>query len=215
MYIHISARTAPDSRNRRKDSPPDVEGLKAAQLGLRQAEVEETVRVLRNINKGAGGPIYDHNPRREGSDLASWHGRLATDDITVVGHSYGATLALQTLKDAPSKKLPIKGGIILDPGKQSGPSNDIVDVPILVLHSNSWSKKHSVFYSRPHFDVVGDLVQGVLDKGEAAWFMTSSMWMSRLIFPIRHTPVPRLLLFPSHSQRSLTDPSQSIQRIPP
>jgi platelet-activating factor acetylhydrolase len=94
--------------------------------------------------------------------------------MIVAGHSYGATLALQALKGAPSKALPFVGGVILDPGKQSGPLNDEIDVPIVIVHSQSWSAKHSIFQGRPHFSVVKDLVEKVLnEKKKYAWFVTA------------------------------------------
>ena len=147
--------------------------FKKAQLDFRQAEIEETVRVLHEINNGRGGHMFKLNSRKEGRDLKAWQGRLNMGDVTLGGHSFGATGALQALKGAPSSKLPFRGGIILDPGKSSGRLNSEVDVPIFVIHSNSWSSKHSVFFDRPHFDVVKELVQGVVDKGKGAWFMTS------------------------------------------
>jgi len=131
------------------------------------------VRVLRKINSGEGSDVFESSPRREGIDLKHWKGRLNTIDMTMSGHSYGATLALQVLKGGPSEKLPFKGAIILDPGKSSGPLNEDVRVPLLILHSNSWSKTHSIFYGRPHFEVVRDIVQNTLKRGHDAWFMTS------------------------------------------
>ncbi|GAB7341234.1 hypothetical protein MBLNU457_7513t1 [Dothideomycetes sp. NU457] len=151
----------------------DTPALKKAQLDFRQAEIEETVRVLREINAGSGDMVFKNNPRAEGSDLDQWRGRLNVDDMTVGGHSYGATGALQVLRGGPSHALPFKGAIILDPGKSSGPLNDDVRVPILIVHSNSWSRKHSIFYGQPHFEVVRELAQNVLKRGHAAWFATS------------------------------------------
>lgn len=147
--------------------------IKPTQLAMRQAEVEETVRVLRSIANGNGNEIYASNPRGEGNHLAQWKDRLNLDMFVMAGHSYGATLALQALKDAPNATLPFKAGIALDPGKHSGELNSHIDVPLLVVHSNSWSKHRSVFFGRPHFDAVKDLVQGVLNKVGASWFVTS------------------------------------------
>lgn len=153
---------------------PDILDFKVMQLALRQAEVEETVRVLRMLNDGRGEEVFRSNSRSEGRDLAEWRGRLNTDLFLIGGHSYGATLALQALKGAPSESLPFVGGIILDPGKHSGPLNDDVGVPIVVVHSQSWSAKHSLFQGRPHFSVVKDLVQKIIDeKKKFAWFVTS------------------------------------------
>lgn len=147
--------------------------FKQLQLALRQLEMEETYQILKGINDGYGGEIFKMNSRMEGEELDAWKGRLDLDRLVVGGHSFGATLALRTLKGAPSEKFPAKGGIMLDPGKASGPLNTEVDVPILVVHSDSWSRKLTIFTGRPHFDVVKTLVQDVIKRGKDAWFMTS------------------------------------------
>ena len=156
------------------DPVPDIADMKAMQLAFREAEIEETVKVLRRLNDGHGHELYEQNPRGEGVDLPAWRGRLTMDRMVLGGHSYGATGALQALKNAPCPERPFVGGIILDPGKQSGPLNDDIAVPIIIIHSNSWSKEHTVFHGRPHFDVVKDIALKVLDKQKKfAWFMTS------------------------------------------
>lgn len=147
--------------------------FKQLQLALRQVEMEETYQILKAINDGQGEEIFKLNSRMEGEDLSAWKGRLDLDRLVVGGHSFGATLALRTLKGAPSEKFPAKGAIMLDPGKASGPLNTEVDVPILVVHSDSWSRKITIFTGRPHFDVVKNLVQDVIKRGKDAWFMTS------------------------------------------
>lgn len=148
--------------------------LKIAQLAMRQAEVEETVRVLREINNGKGEEIFRSNMRAEGQDLAEWKDRLMLERTIVAGHSYGATLALQTLKGEPSEALPFVGCIVFDPGKQSGALNDDISVPTVVVHSQSWSAKHTIFHGRPHFAVVKDLVRKIIDeKRTYAWFVTA------------------------------------------
>lgn len=160
------------------DPRPDTPEFKIMQLGMRQAEVEETVRVLRLLNDGLGAEVHKLNAREEGADLSEWKDRLNMDRIVMAGHSYGATLALQALKGAPSEKLPFVGGIILDPGKQSGPLNHDVQVPIVIIHSQSWSAKHSMFHGRPHFEVVKELVENVNRKEpnkapHYGWFLTA------------------------------------------
>ncbi|KAI1084306.1 PAF acetylhydrolase [Whalleya microplaca] len=150
-----------------------VDDFKKAQLDFREAEIEEAVRVLQLINSGYGDDVFKQNSRGEGSDLANWKGRLNTDEMTVAGHSYGATGALQALKGGPTQKRPFKGAIILDPGKQSGRLNADINVPVLVIHSNSWSSTYSIFYGRPHFETVRDIVESNNDRGNPSWFMTS------------------------------------------
>jgi len=156
------------------DPVPETPELKVMQLAYRQAEIEETVRVLRQINDGIGNDIFKVNTREEGRDLAEWQGRLNMERVIIGGHSYGATGAMQVLKGGHTYKRPFVGAIILDPGKSSGPLNDDIRVPTLIIHSNSWSKKHSIFYGRPHFDVVKDITRKILEENHKfAWFITS------------------------------------------
>ncbi|KAK3314343.1 platelet-activating factor acetylhydrolase, isoform II-domain-containing protein [Apodospora peruviana] len=150
-----------------------VEDFHKAQLSFREAEIEEAVRVIRMINEGRGEEVYKANPRNEGHDLANWAGRLNTDEMIVAGHSYGATGALQALRGGPTRKKPFHGAIILDPGKSSGPLNTDIRVPLLVVHSNSWSSHTSIFYGRAHFDTVEDIVRANNGRGNPSWFMTS------------------------------------------
>ncbi|KAI1296350.1 PAF acetylhydrolase [Xylaria venustula] len=151
----------------------EADDFNRAQLNFREAEIEETVRVLRQINNGLGNEVFKHNPRKEGKELDEWTGRLNVDNMIMAGHSFGATGALQALKDGPNQKRPFMGAIVLDPGKQSGRLNDDVNVPLLVVHSNSWSSKYSIFYGRAHFDVVRALVEDNEKRGNPSWFMTS------------------------------------------
>lgn len=156
------------------DPPMDTPRIKRDQLAFREAEMREVIRLLQEINHGAGDDIFKLNSRNEGQSLHTWTDRLNLKNLTISGHSYGATGALQALKHAPSPENPAVGGIILDPGKESGPLNAAIDVPILIVHSNTWSRQISpLFYGRPHFDTVRDLVRDVLNRTGSAWFFTS------------------------------------------
>jgi platelet-activating factor acetylhydrolase len=151
----------------------DSSRIKREQLAFRDAEIKETVRVIQRINADQGNEVYRSNPRKEGQHLSLWSERLDFGHLTVGGHSYGATGALQALKPSPPDFPPFTGGIILDPGKSSGPLNHNITVPILVIHSNSWSSSHSIFFGRPHFDAVKELVTQIKERVGASWFMTS------------------------------------------
>ncbi|KAL4793696.1 PAF acetylhydrolase [Aspergillus venezuelensis] len=142
----------------------DTPEFKRAQLAFRDAEMLAAVEVLRLINDGHTVP----NARDPVDTFPDWAGRLDLDMLTIGGHSYGATGALQALTTLKSTS-PV-AGIILDPGKSSGPLNPNATVPILVVHSNSWSRMMSPFYGRPHFDTVKDLVRGI---PAPSWFLTS------------------------------------------
>ncbi|KAL2196940.1 platelet-activating factor acetylhydrolase, isoform II-domain-containing protein [Corynascus similis CBS 632.67] len=154
-----------------------VEEFHQAQLDFREAEIEEAVRVMKLINSGHGNVVYEQNPYNEGADLADWAGHLNTHAMVVAGHSYGATGALQALRGGPTEARPFHGAIVLDPGKQSGPLNADVRVPLLVVHSDSWSRNSSSEFlyggGRAHFNVVRDLVTRNNARGNPSWFMTS------------------------------------------
>ncbi|GAW15819.1 hypothetical protein ANO14919_052410 [Xylariales sp. No.14919] len=151
----------------------EADDFNRAQLDFREAEIEEVVRVLRQINSGKGTKVFEKNPRKEGKGLDEWAGRLNIDKMVMAGHSFGATGALQALKGGPTEKRPFIGAVVLDPGKQSGRLNRDVSVPLLVVHSNSWSSKHSIFYGRAHFEVVRALVDENNNRGNPSWFLTS------------------------------------------
>lgn len=151
-------------------------------LAFRDAEIQETITILEKLNKGNGEKIYAQNYCKEGRTLPEWENRLNMSQTVIAGHSFGATGAMQALKsankstsgsDKSAYRNPAIGGIILDPGKESGRLNTDIDVPLLIVHSDSWSKAHTIFYGRPHFDTVRDIALDVLKRCGATWFMTS------------------------------------------
>ncbi|KAK2046169.1 PAF-acetylhydrolase family member [Colletotrichum somersetense] len=151
----------------------ESDDLKFEQLAFRQAEIEETIAVLQDLHAGKGSTVFANNVRKEGRGLAEWESRLDFSQTVIAGHSFGATGALQVLRGATSAKNPAVGGIILDPGKRSGRLNTDIDVPILVIHSDSWSKEITPFFGRPHFDTVRDIARDVLKRVGSSWFVTS------------------------------------------
>lgn len=171
------------------NTPVDTPSLKKHQLAFRDAEIFYTIQLLQRINANSSIPCTRSTPE----SLASFASRLDFQRLITAGHSYGATATLQAIKsshnsdshsnsdsnadsdfeDGYKSPNPSVGGIALDPGKESGPLNADINIPLLVIHSNSWSKKISIFFGRPHFDTVRDLVQDVLNRTGAAWFLTS------------------------------------------
>lgn len=147
-------------------------------LAFRDAEIKETISVLRSLNTGQGQEVFGNNYRKEGKTLSDWENRLDFTRLLIAGHSFGATGAMQALKSANKTALgsyinPAVGGIILDPGKSSGRLNPDIDVPLLILQSDMWSRTESIFYGRPHFDTVRDIALEVLKRTGATWFLTS------------------------------------------
>jgi platelet-activating factor acetylhydrolase len=147
--------------------------LKAAQLAFREAEIVETIKLFGQLNAG-DAPIVNLKPDSPREALPGFKGRLNMDAVTVSGHSYGATGAMQALKAAGSKDMLINGGIALDPGKGSGPLNKDIDVPVLVMQSGEWTEKQVEFYDQgKHFDVVRRIIESVKE----GWFMTLSKYL--------------------------------------
>jgi platelet-activating factor acetylhydrolase len=156
---------------RRQEPPLSPADLQVAQLAFREAEISETIRFFKLLNAGDDNVTQNLKPDSPETTLPGFKNRLNMSAVTVIGHSYGATGALQALKGAPSEKMPINGAIMLDPGKGSGRLNKDIDLPILVFHSGEWTEKQTEFYGLgKHFDVVKKLVQSV----KTGWFMTLS-----------------------------------------
>lgn len=153
----------------------EVDDFKAMQLSFREAEIMETVYAIHSLNTDSGSKLLSTNSRTEGSGIGAkdFLGRIQINNTILAGHSYGATGALQGLKPRTEMSRVFSGGIALDPGKSSGRLNTNIDVPVLIIHSTSWSSKRSIFYGRPHFDVVKEIATNLNAKGIASWFMTS------------------------------------------
>jgi platelet-activating factor acetylhydrolase len=160
MYVMINT-------SLRREPPMTLSDLKVAQLAFREAEILETIQLFHRLNNGS--TITQLKPHSPDKSLPTFKNRLDLDAVTIVGHSYGATGTLQAVKMAPSKARPLNGAIALDPGKESGPLNDDINVPVLVFNSGEWTEKQMEFYGQGlHFDVEKRLVK----KAEKGWFMT-------------------------------------------
>ncbi|KAG6364654.1 hypothetical protein INS49_006257 [Diaporthe citri] len=145
----------------------DTPALKEAQLSFREAEIEATVNVLRTLDSGPSSKPVPNPRQPRNTDMSSFKARLNTTHLTIAGHSYGGTGALRALRSSPGResRLPSSGAVILDPGKSSGPLNADISVPLAICHSSTWSKPGpALFYGRPHFEVVRDIVDGVNNK---------------------------------------------------
>ena len=74
----------------------DQAKLITIQRQFRQAEVDDVVKVLSQINDGQGMDIYANNSRGDGEGLGSWSRKLDLTKLVVGGHSYGATSSVST-----------------------------------------------------------------------------------------------------------------------
>lgn len=152
----------------------NTSSLNEAQLTFREYEIEATISTLQKLNKDPLS-IASQNSRQpslnQNNFLSTFQNRLNTTHLLLGGHSYGGTGALRALRPIDPHqeqqhpdaglRASFKAAIILDPGKSSGPLNSSVSVPLLLLHSASWSQKHSIFFGRPHFDVVREIAEAV------------------------------------------------------
>ncbi len=91
------------------DTRPGIEldrSLRAAQVELRLAELEEAFYILSRICAGAGEALAQLNLRGQGYmggnpfglagvDWAGWKGRINLDHVTIAGHSFGGATVVE------------------------------------------------------------------------------------------------------------------------
>ena len=98
--------------------------LRAAQIELRLAELEEAFEVMRLLCEGKGDILEKHNLRGPGTpgasshglsgiDWRSWDGRFHLESVTVVGHSFGAATTVEILRHSDRFQW-VSQGIIYD-----------------------------------------------------------------------------------------------------
>ena len=79
-------------------------GLAMIQREFRQAEVEDVVYVLKEINDGRGEAVYQNNSRGDGAGLGDWSGRLDLNALVIGGHSFGATSAVGLARESQERR---------------------------------------------------------------------------------------------------------------
>lgn len=166
-------------------SPSNEEGvdseLRAAQIDLRLAEIEEAYRVLREISEGRGEGIARQNRREEGCiggssrglkgvDWAGWKNRFHADKFIMAGHSFGAATVVEVLRNADRFEN-VQAGIIYDiwgaPIKP--PEEDArhrIHSPLLGINSEAF------MYWQTNFDAVMTLMNEAKEQGAPAFLCT-------------------------------------------
>jgi len=107
--------------------------LRSLQLDIRVAEVYETYASFKQLVRSGGqhglpsfhlytddGPPPATTGSKDPSSawLDSWRGRVRTDEVSLVGHSFGGGTLLHLLSTSPPKgfdRLPVKRAVALDP----------------------------------------------------------------------------------------------------
>jgi platelet-activating factor acetylhydrolase len=158
----------------------DIE-LRAAQIALRVAELDEAYAVVCEIVRGDGESIARRNLRRkgfkggsshglEGVDWQRWKDRVKLDHVTAAGHSFGAATVTEMLRTCDRYDY-ISQGIIYDIwGAAVHPSEDAdkIRVPLLAINSEAFT------YWPSNFELVESLVREAQDGPDPcpAWSMT-------------------------------------------
>lgn len=172
-----------------KDNPYDTtpgnpdgvdEELRGQQLKLRQAEVEEAYEIIRAINDGRGTAIAAENLRKAGAmgsssrglndvDWTSWNGRINTDQVTMLGHSFGAATTVEVLRYNDRFHW-VKQGIIFDiwgaPVKPASDFDHRINTPILGINSEAF------MYWEENLDTAQSLCREAEKQGALSWLMT-------------------------------------------
>lgn len=168
------------------NNPDGPDGdLRAAQIELRIAELEESYKVLKMINEGQGEKIVQKNLRCKGFKGSSSHGlngvrfadwkhRIHLNHVTVAGHSFGAATCVELMRD--NNRFPyVSQGIIYDiwgvaarAVEDKTKISNVVDIPLLAINSEAFT------YWPENFATVSSVVQETQNapSRSPAWLMT-------------------------------------------
>jgi len=139
--------------NAQDTSPNSAKGvdleLRTAQVEMRLAEIDEALHVLRMVNEGRGPEVARLNLRRKGNvgssshgldeiEWSEWQGRLALQDMTMMGHSFGGVTTAQVLRS--TERFSMFGqGVLLDAwGPAISESKNNISKPVLAIASEAF-----------------------------------------------------------------------------
>ncbi|KAI9817138.1 MAG: hypothetical protein M1827_001250 [Pycnora praestabilis] len=202
--------TAPNN-----DSGVDHE-LRAAQIELRLAEIEEAYKVMSILRNGDGELIAKRNLRVKGAigassrgldgvDWASWKGRFHLEQVTIVGHSFGAATTIEILRHADRFKW-VTQGIIYDIwGAALNPPEDVpehrIHTPLLGINSEAF------MYWPANFKAVTALMDEAKEQGALCWLLTlrGSVHLSQSDFSLLYPHLCSLLLKMTANPKRILD----------
>lgn len=165
----------------RMDTAPTHEvdhELREAQIDLRAAEIDEAYQIMVEICSGRGEQLKQHNLREKGMigassqgldgiDFNTWENRFHVDNVTLVGHSFGAATTVHMLRCEEYDY--ISQGIIYDIwGMPVRPatSDHHISAPLLGINSEAF------MYWDANFKVAKSVIEESRAKDQAAWPMT-------------------------------------------
>lgn len=169
--------------------------LRAAQLALRLAEIEECYNVMVQIANGRGETyVATRNLRQKGYTGASRHGlkgvkwnswseRLDTDSVTLLGHSFGSATTVEAIRQ-PKRFYWISQAVIYDiwgaavaaadhkvqtehpDANEDVTAESRISMPILAINSEAFS------YWKSNFELVQSLMREAADHNQPGWLIT-------------------------------------------
>ncbi|KAG7106537.1 Platelet-activating factor acetylhydrolase like protein [Verticillium longisporum] len=169
--------------NAQDTSPHNARGvdteLRTAQIDMRMAEMEEAFHVISLINDGKGSAVSATNLRRQGNVASSsqglggirwdnWTGRMLTNNMTVMGHSFGGATTVQCLRK--SSLTWVGQGIILDAWGPATPAagEARISKPLLSIGSEAF------MHWQENFERLVDLCHEAREENPATltWMLT-------------------------------------------
>jgi len=155
--------------------------LRNAQISLRLAELDEAYRVMCEICLGNGQLIEEKNLRKppykgsssrglRGVDWQGWKGGFHLDQVTMLGHSFGAATTVEVLRHSDRFKF-ISQGIIYDIwGAAINPPEDDpshrIHTPLLGINSEAF------MYWPSNFKAVTSLMEEAQAQNAPTWLLT-------------------------------------------
>jgi platelet-activating factor acetylhydrolase len=184
--------------------------LRTAQIQLRLAEIEEAYHVMTLIHSGQGHEIAARNLRHKnakekapigassrgllGVNWEAWKGRFHLQQVTMIGHSFGAATTVEVLRHQ-DRFTYVGQGIIYDIwGAAIQPPKDEpghrIHTPLLGINSEAF------MYWNDNFESVMKLCKETKDEGGLCWLMTvrGSVHLSQSDFTILYPKICSLFL---------------------
>ncbi|TVY51399.1 Platelet-activating factor acetylhydrolase [Lachnellula cervina] len=180
--------------------------LRGAQIQLRLAEIEEAYHVMRLLHSGRGAEVAAASLRRQqdgaiggssrglkGVDWEAWKGRFHLQQVTMVGHSFGAATTVEVLRHRDRFGY-IGQGIIYDIwGAAIQAREDCehrIASPLLGINSEAF------MYWPDNFQSIMSLCREAKDNHALCWLMTvrGSVHISQSDFSILYPRIASLLL---------------------
>jgi platelet-activating factor acetylhydrolase len=148
--------------------------LRHGQVIMRAEEVQEAYKVLTKLCQGDGNVISATNLRaNEHADRFDWlsfKDRFHLNNVTMVGHSFGAATTTHILREIDSFPY-ISQGIIYD--IWGGPVRERNDDEGLLVHTPILGINSEAFTSwPPNFKVAQGVIQEAADQDLPAWLLT-------------------------------------------